>query len=401
MKILCVLGKYQYGDESRGMSTEYVAFVPTLKKLGHELIHFESWDISLYGDYINLNKALLETVVTFQPDIVLTVQLHYEIWIETIEIITSMENVATISWTSDDSWKYKEVSKFIGTAYNAMTTTYSSTIPLYQKDGIKHVLLTQWGASSKTFTPPISASESTYKVSFVGRAFGNRFSQVQELKSKGIDIHCFGHGWDSGAVNDDEMYRIMRESFISINFANCRGGNQIKARTFEVPGAGGFLLTEYTPGLESFYEIGKEIDVFHSNKELANKINFYLQNPQLRDEIAINGFNRTVRDHSYETRVEDILSFALKAKDEFRREMSISKNEGEIAIDFDELCRFAQVTKSMLIFKKMLLTLCIAVYGKAKGPKVARRIVYEASLRTAGRRTFTSASLPGRLFPGI
>jgi spore maturation protein CgeB len=121
MRVLCVFGQYQYGDKNRGISTEYAAFIPTLEKLGHEVTHFESWDVSPYGEYTNLNKELLAKVITVQPDVMLTVQLHYEIWIETIEIISSMKNIATISWTSDDSWKYKEVSKFIGTAYNAIS----------------------------------------------------------------------------------------------------------------------------------------------------------------------------------------------------------------------------------------------------------------------------------------
>ena len=41
---------------------------------------------------------------------------------------------------------------------------------------------------------------------------------------------------------------IMRQSVISLNFSNSRQGRQIKARTFEVPGAGGFLMTETAPG---------------------------------------------------------------------------------------------------------------------------------------------------------
>jgi spore maturation protein CgeB len=403
MRVLCVFGHYQYGDKSRGVSTEYAAFVPTLEKLGHEVIHFESWDISFYRDYTNLNKELLTTVMTVQPDVVLTVQLHYEIWIETIEIISSMKNIATISWTSDDSWKYKEVSKFIGTAYNAMTTTYPHIVPLYHKDGIPNVLLTQWAASSETFTFPINASQRICDVSFVGRAFGSRSSQVKEIKANGIDIKCFGHGWESGAVSDDEMYKIMRESFISVNFANCRGGNQIKARTFEIPGAGGFLLTEYTPGLEMFYEIGKEIDVFHNTKELVEKINFYLKNPELRDAIAIKGFERTIRDHSYEKRVEDILNFAVKSKAncEIKGKVLEAEDQETINADFQKICESAQLTKAMLFSRSLLLKLCISIWGQKKGSRAARRILFEISIKIFGRKTFTSSSFPARMFPGI
>ena len=395
MKVLCVFGKYQYGDKSRGIATEYAAFIPALEKLGHEVIHFESWDMSLYGDYANLNKALLKKAIDIHPDVLLTVQLHYEIWIETIEIITEMGSIATISWTSDDSWKYKEVSRFIGTAYTAMTTTYPDIVSLYHRDGIPNVLLTQWGASSETFSSPINASQCIYQVSFVGRAFGSRISRVKEIKDKGIEVQCFGHGWDSGSVTDNEMYRIMKESFISINFANSRGGNQIKARTFEIPGAGGFLLTEYTPGLELFYEIGKEIDVFHNNEELIEKINFYLEQPDLRDSIALNGFERTSRDHCYEKRVQEILNFAVESKKITTKEQNslLSQDKEKIESDFNKLCEHTKITKNMLLLKYLLLNFCLIIWGNKKGPKAARRIAYEISLRTWGRKTFTSIKI--------
>ena len=34
---------------------------------------------------------------------------------------------------------------------------------------------------------------------------------------------------------------------------------QIKGRNFEIPGCGGFLLTDYVPGLERYFQIGEEI----------------------------------------------------------------------------------------------------------------------------------------------
>ena len=84
MKILCVFGKHQYGDPSRGLGTEYAAFVPSLKNLGHEMIHFESWDRRFYPDYRELNKHLLATIERESPHVMLAVQLNYEIWTETL-----------------------------------------------------------------------------------------------------------------------------------------------------------------------------------------------------------------------------------------------------------------------------------------------------------------------------
>src|SRR5205807_8777796 len=105
-----------------------------------------------------------------------------------------------------------------------------------------------------------------------------------------------------------------RSSVISLNFANSRGDKQIKARTFEVPGAGGFLLTEDAPGLERFYRIGEEIDSFADVDELEAKIRYYLADPRRRDAVAVRGFERTRDEHTYDSRMREIFAAAFGAK---------------------------------------------------------------------------------------
>ncbi len=315
MKILCALGKYQYGDPERGLSTEYAAFMPALKNLGHDVVHFELWDRRNYSDYAELNHLILKAVDRECPELLLTVQLQYEIFIETLEAIKKRGDVATICWTTDDSWKYREVSRFIGRYYHAMTTTYPEVVSKYHRDGIFHILPTQWAARSDQLFPPLMSHQCRYPVSFIGEAHGNRKQRIQCLLDQGIPVSCFGHGWPHGPVSADDVPIIMRNSVISLNFANSRGRqNQIKARTFEVPGAGGFLLTESAPHLENWYVPDREIAVYQSDQELAEKIKFYLSHPDTRDRIAAAGFQRTSNDHTYERRLQLVLSYALHAK---------------------------------------------------------------------------------------
>jgi spore maturation protein CgeB len=39
-----------------------------------------------------------------------------------------------------------------------------------------------------------------------------------------------------------------------------------------------------------------------------------------------------------------------------------------------------------------------AVFGRVRGPRAARRLVYELSWRLAGKTTYCARGLPGRLF---
>ncbi|MDM8549575.1 glycosyltransferase [Desulfobacterales bacterium HSG2] len=396
MKILCVLGKYQYGDPSRGISTEYAAFLPALKTLGHEVVHFESWNRRCHSDYAELNSALLRTVREYLPDVMLVVQMNYEIWTETLHRIRELGSVATICWTTDDSWKYREVSRFIGSAYHAMTTTYAEMIPEYHQDGIYNVLLTQWASNSEFLRQPLHAEDCHYPVSFVGAAHGNRKRRISELRKHGIPVKCFGYGWPDGPVSAEKLPHIMRESVISINFANStKGRNQMKARTFEVPGAGGFLLTENAPDIGRFYTTGKEIEVFHSTKELLEKISYYLAHPRERDSVARAGFERTVHEHTYEIRMKEVLNFALNSRDIWLKHCRNPQSERS----FDQVIQSHQPGFALKFLRKMLVLPCIPIWGNKRGPRAARRLVFELSWRFCKHKTFSASGWPGRMFP--
>lgn len=393
MKILCVFGEHQYGDPSRGLGTEYAAFIPALSRLGHEVQHFESWNKRRYRDLAELNEKLLETVETFRPDVMLTVHMEYEIWLETLEIIRARGDVATISWSADDSWKYREVSRFIGRAYHAMTTTYDYVVPRYHADGIGNVLLTQWAVGSEWLNLPLPAGECRYPVSFVGAAHGDRRKVVAKLRKSGIEVVCFGHGWPNGPVSTDRIPAIMRESVVSLNFTNSRGEAQIKARTFEVPGAGGFLLTGHAEGIERFYRPGAEIAVFRDIDELVHKVRYYLAHPDERDAMARAGHARTRRDHTYEQRMAVVVAFALSAKSAWAWASPPPKFEHALAAH--------RMTPALRLLRALLLAGGKMVFGPDRGPRAIRRLVFELSWRLVGRHTFTAAGWPGRLFPNL
>jgi spore maturation protein CgeB len=396
MKILCVFGEHQYGDPSRGIGTEFASFVPALKTLGHEVIHFESWDRGVYSNYGALNRALLKTVKIETPDILLSVQMNYEIFIETLLLIKKETKTATICWTTDDSWKYREVSRFIGIAYHGMITTYSGVVPKYHRDGITEVLLTQWAANSRTLSEPLPASICRYPVSFVGAAHGNRKRRIAQLRNKGIHVSCFGHGWPAGSVVADQIPLIMKNSIISLNFANSKGPNQIKARTFEVPGSGGFLLTEDAPELEKFYVKGQEIDVFDDTKALIKRIKYYLENSDKRDRIAKAGFQRTRRDHTYENRMEQVVDFAIRARDN-----CLSCNINPITPSIFQTGKNHRLNFFLKLTRKILLVPCVIILGNERGLRAARRLVFEISWRVFGKKTFSESGLPGRMFPEL
>lgn len=136
---------------------------------------------------------------------------------------------------------------------------------------------------------------------------------------KTIDIGFCGNLINRGhLINHLDKYNIKKDIFVigddmvnSINsykiHFNCNISNDINYRTFETTGCGTFLLTNYTPGLEKLFEIGKEIVVYDSVEDLDNKTKYYLDNPEERNKIAKAGHERAKKDHTYYERAKKLI----------------------------------------------------------------------------------------------
>jgi spore maturation protein CgeB len=402
MKILCVFGEHNYGNPLRGQGYEYTNFIPALRRLGHEVIFFDSLNKSLYKNFADLNLTLLKTVERDQPDIILCVLMHYELWTETLSMISNMSDIVLINWSTDDSWKYKQFSIFLLPSFHLYATTDKSSAIKSQKKELENVVLTQWAANSETLKEPLEGVKCKYDVSFIGSSYGNRPRMITGLKKYGIHVNCFGHGWENGPVDALEIPRIMRESAVCLNFSDSgsilswilsRKRAQIKARVFEVTGAGGFMVTQNAEGLEQYFVPGKEIIVFNKISEAAEKIKYFLSNPEERDRIARAGFQRTNSEHTYDIRFRQLIKLI--------EEETIRSGSKPFRIDYNEfnaLERIHRLGSGLRLLKKLLTYPCVAMWGKQRGPRAARKIVFELSWRLFGRKTYSATGWPGRMF---
>ena len=399
VKILLVCAQYQYGRSELGESIEYTAFLPALRHLGHRVSFFESWAPQGIHDYLALNRSLIREALNFAPDVMFVVQRDYEIWLETLDYLRDHTGIATQSWTTDDSWKYREVSRFIAPHYDVITTTYKNVLPKYHKDKNRNVVLTQWAANSAWLFEPLPSNECDFSVSFVGAARPARREAVKVLTEQGVDVACFGHGWPNGAVSAEEIPDIMRRSKVSLNFADSfknKKRPQLKARTFEVPGAGGLLLSEAVPDLEDYYKIGEEIVAFASHEDLVNRVRFLLSNPNRRDEIAWAGHRRTVKEHTYENRFAPLLEMSRQRKGCTTPKL---RDLGYEYLTLQE--KSYALGPGLRVLKKLFLFVFCILFGSTRGPRAARRCTFELSWRVFGEKTFRAAGLPGRMFPFV
>lgn len=400
MRILCVFGRHNYGDPKRGEGYEFTNFVPALRALGHGVSLFDSWDRSAYCNFADLNRAFLHRVDQEQPDVIFCVLLGYELWRETLDMVRSSGSVVIVNWGTDDSWKYEQFARFMAPHVDCYATTYLKALEKARCDGLDNFVRTQWGASRDTLAAPLPARQCKYPVTFVGSAYGNRRKWINSLRAGGIEVECFGHGWPSGPVSAADLLRIYRESVLTLNFGDSsiqvRGllpyrSRQIKARVFEVPGAGGCLLTEPAQYLEEYFCIGEEIIVFDGREELAERITYLLANPEIRDAVAYRGFERVRRDHTYNQRFEDLLG-KLAQRVTRRSIQSIDRST------FEQAARRHRIGPWLTLLR-MVCVFCAGLFwGKQRGARAARRFSFELSWRLRGAWTYSAAGWPGRMF---
>lgn len=85
-------------------------------------------------------------------------------------------------------------------------------------------------------------------------------------------------------------------------------------RIFEATRAGSLLITENSPNLAEYFEINKEIITYNDFDELKEKINYYgnKKHADSRILIASKGRERTIKDHSIESRAQWLEKILIK-----------------------------------------------------------------------------------------
>ncbi len=374
MKILYIGMKYVYYGSSAnrvGFSFEHHNFYETLLKMDdgkHEVVYFPYDDILAQKGKQEMNRELLRLVKQQKPDLCFFVLYTEEFYPETIGEITKTSGAITFNWFTDDHWRFNGYSRHWAPLFNWVGTTDSKAPAKYKKIGYQNVIKTQWACNHFQYMPVSGLPISDYRfdISFVGQPHGDRQKIVSKIKKAGINIQCFGSGWDNGRVEQEKMIEVFSRSKINLNLSNAQHGfnivslghvffkrisatrgvsggrdllsyfrlflsfglgfqkpeditqnlknliygqrEQIKGRNFEIPGCGGFLLTGDADNLKDYYIDGKEIVVFRGVDDLIEKAKYYLEHGKEREEIARAGYEKTLREHTYEKRFNEIFS---------------------------------------------------------------------------------------------
>jgi hypothetical protein len=133
-------------------------------------------------------------------------------------------------------------------------------------------------------------------------------------RTLGDGFRLIGRNWDRvyglttapPLPGGDAFFDHFRRVTININLVSGNAETGLNMRHFEITAAGGFMLCYDQPELADHFEIGRECDVFHDERELLQKVRFYLDHPGKAAEIALAGQRRSLSSHLHSHRLAAI-----------------------------------------------------------------------------------------------
>jgi len=141
-------------------------------------------------------------------------------------------------------------------------------------------------------------------VGAIGAFEKERAESLLHLAGHGIKVNVWGNDW--GEMVNLHPNLVIKNEFlfgadyskaisatkINLNFLRKINRDEMTSRSVEIPACGGFMLGERTGRHLEFFEEGKEAEFFGSNEEMTEKVRYYLEKNEEREEIARAGRER-------------------------------------------------------------------------------------------------------------
>jgi len=200
-------------------------------------------------------------------------------------------------------------------------------LDLYRKNGCKNVDYWQYGVDVNKAKPlstkekDVLKSKYNHDIVFCANSYDGfpgyyiRKSIVSEVYKKyGSRFAIYGNGWDTIAKNSSkpnikyfEQNNVYNSSKIVLSINNFNdiemyfSGRQLLAMA-----SGTLTLSHYIPGLERYFENGKDLVWFKTEDECMKLIDYYLNNEGEAKRIGLNGSAKVLKEHSYEARIKEL-----------------------------------------------------------------------------------------------
>ena len=274
------------------------------------------------------NRAILNAAEQMDADVMVTVKGS---WID-VETIVALKarGTRTVNFYPDPHFAYVGVSEAAIMAYDFIVTTkYYQLDWLAERRAPGSFAFIEHGYSPALHRPLATGrswSELPFDIAYLGNATRYKADWLTGIARANPtrSIIIGGGGWGKYAratpleahVTGRQYMGDSAAEFLSgarINIA-LHGGplgpdgasDSVSTRSFEIPACGAFMLHIDNPEIRKLFDVGAEIDVFDSPESLAERVTFYLANPDVAQRMAKAAHRRAVPAYSLDARAKEI-----------------------------------------------------------------------------------------------
>ncbi|RPA38319.1 glycosyltransferase family protein [Shewanella frigidimarina] len=191
--------------------------------------------------------------------------------------------------------------KALNNVVDLVLTTCPEVVDWYLKESVPAIYFPL--ASSQEFYFPMLKENKIYDIGFIGSRYGSRIELVSFLQKNGINVKCYGPGWDDGILDISLNNQFYNECKIVLGFGGIGYSESFvnpKLRDFEVPLSGVFYLTSYSSDLEALFR--NNMILYKNRYELLQLVKYYLENDIERSNNEMLNYDIAINSHTFDIR---------------------------------------------------------------------------------------------------
>jgi spore maturation protein CgeB len=285
-------------------------------------------------NYVDFLSSVAVESVTHRPVDIFICLAQAPITIKALQQLRSM-GIITVLWFVEDFRRFSYWQPFAPYFDFVFTIQKEPCISAMKQAGAPQVHYLPVACDPLVHSPMSLTPEEQRRwgspVSFVGAGYHNRQQVFASLSH--LPFKIWGTEWpvsrpfnnlvqeEGRRLAPEEYTKIFNATDININLHSSSErdgvdpfGDFVNPRTFELAAAGAFQLVDQRTLLPELFVPGEELITFNSVPELKDQIAMYLSEPDKRLQSVRKGRERALNDHTYDTRMRQMLSVIYSTK---------------------------------------------------------------------------------------